>query len=131
MAHWCSIISNSKPKPSTLSPQPLNTHPLTQTPTPNSRTSRKNSKSSPQTLLSNSKPPPQNWKHMPFFPTFPFVPLLSVPFLLDTTRNTSIGEDFKSSFIAELWINSIKSSCNSSENLLTNRCNGSHVKLRI
>jgi len=78
------LLDFSKLKPQTLRPQPLNTHPLTQAPTSNSRTLSTNPKSSSQILLSNFKPPPQNWKHMPFFPTFPFAPLLPVPFLLDT-----------------------------------------------
>jgi len=127
MTHWCYIFPNSNPKPSTPNPQLLNPKP----PPPKSNSHPQTPEPQAQTPLSNSKPPPQYWKNVPFLPTFSFVPLLPVPFLLDTTHNTSTGENFKSSFIDELSTNSIKSFCNSSENFSTKRCNGSRVKLRI
>jgi len=43
-----------------------------------------------------------NTENAPFLLTFALVPILPLPFLLDTTHNTQIGKDFKSAFIAEL-----------------------------
>jgi len=120
----------SKLKPQTLHIKP----PILEPQTPTSKLQNPKCKPKilpPQPLFQTPNPHPNIENMCHFFLLFHLCHDYLCHFYWTLPTIHQLEKNFKLPFIAELWTNSIKSSCNSSENFSTKRYSRSHVKLKI